>query len=128
MHQQNIQEKDKGFYKNALIAAISQKGSNIYQDFKVLNVSPVTADNGKYVLVDFKYTLLTGAGFEVERKGVASITSAGDGVQLLWAASISARYKNKTEGQLRSIVESFRCYADGLNFSADLRPAQQDIV
>ncbi|KAL9191541.1 hypothetical protein ACHAXT_001247 [Thalassiosira profunda] len=125
---ENIQEKDKGFYKNALIAAISQKGSNIYQDFKVLNVSPVTADNGKYVLVDFKYTLLTGAGFEVERKGVASITSAGDGVQLLWAASISARYKNKTEGQLRSIVESFRCYADGLNFSADLRPAQQDIV
>jgi hypothetical protein len=122
---ENIQEKDKGFFKSALIAAISQKGSNIYQDFKITKVEPVTVDNAKYMLVDFKYTLLTGAGFEVERKGVASVTSAGNGVQLLWAASIAARYKNKTEGQLRSIVQSFRCYADGLNFSADLRPSEE---
>lgn len=76
--------------------------------------------------MDFKYTLLTGAGFEVERRGVASVTSAGDGVQLLWSASIAARYKNKTEGQLRNIVNSFVCYADGLNFSADLKTAPGD--
>lgn len=123
---ENIQEKEKGFFKDALIAAISQKGSNIYQDFKILKAEPVTLDGANYVWVDFKYTLLTGAGFEVERKGVASVTSAGEGVQLLWAASIAARYKNKTEGQLRNIVQSFRCYADGLNFSADLRPAADD--
>jgi len=123
---ENIHDKDKGFIKDAIIAAISQKGSNVYQDFKVVKVDPVTVDGAKYMMVDFKYTLLTGAGFEVERKGVASVTSAGDGVQLLWAASIAARYKNKTEGQLRSIVESFRCYSDGLNFSADLRPAVED--
>ena len=104
----------------------SSKGDNMYQDFKITKVEPVTADNGKYVLIDFKYTLLTGAGFEVERKGVASITSAGEGVQLLWSASIAARYKNKTEGQLRSIVNSFRCYADGLNFSADLQKYDPD--
>ena len=95
----------------------------MYQDFKITKIEPYTADNGKYMLVDFKYTLLTGAGFEVERKGVASVTSAGNSIELLWAASIAARYKNKTEGQLRSIVQSFRCYGDGLNFSADLRPA-----
>mmetsp|Transcript_4746 Transcript_4746/g.10451 ORF Transcript_4746/g.10451 Transcript_4746/m.10451 type:complete len:290 (+) Transcript_4746:43-912(+) len=123
---ENIQEKGKEFYKNALIGAISQKGNNVYQDFKIIKSEPVTTDGNKYVLVDFKYTLLTGAGFEVERKGVASITSQGDGVQLLWAASIAARYKNKTEGQLRNIVNSFRCYSDGLNFSADLRPAAED--
>jgi len=123
---ENIQEKDKAFFKSAVIAAISQKGDNMYQDFKITKVEPVTADNGKYVLIDFKYTLLTGAGFEVERKGVASITSAGEGVQLLWSASIAARYKNKTEGQLRSIVNSFRCYADGLNFSADLQKYDPD--
>lgn len=124
---ENIQDKDKGFLKNALIAAISQKGNNVYQDFKIIKAEPVTADNAKYVIVDFKYTLLTGAGFEVERRGVASLTSAGDGVQLLWTASIAARYKNKTEGQLRNIVNSFRVYSDGLNFSADLRPAFQDL-
>ncbi len=122
----DVHSQDKEFFKSALIAAISQKGSNVYQDFKVTKVTPVTADDEKYVLVDFKYTLLTGAGFEVERKGVASVTSAGEGVQLLWAASIAARYKNKTEGQLRAITESFRCYGSGLNFSADLRPAAED--
>lgn len=118
----DIQSKDKGFFKDALIAAISQKGSNIYQDFKVTKLEP----DGKYMMVDFKYTLLTGAGFEVERKGVASITSAGDGVQLLWAASIASRFRQKTEDQLRNIVKSFVCYSDGLNFSADLRPAAED--
>jgi hypothetical protein len=123
---QNILEKDKGFFTSAIIAAISQKGNNVYQDFKITKMEPVTVDNGKYMLVDFKYTLLTGAGFEVERKGVSSVTSAGDGVQLLWCASIAARYKNKTEGQLRSIAQSFRVYADGLNFSADLRSAAPD--
>ena len=88
---QNVHDKDKNFFKTALIAAISQKGSNIYQDFKILKTTPTTADNQNYMLVDFKYTLLTGAGFEVERQGVASVTSVGDGVQLLWSASISAR-------------------------------------
>jgi hypothetical protein len=56
-----------------------------------VKTTPATADNQNYMLVDFKYTLLTGAGFEVERAGVASVTSVGNGVQLLWAASIAAR-------------------------------------
>lgn len=122
----DVHSQDKEFFKSALVAAISQKGSNIYQDFKISKLEPVIQNNDKYMLVDFKYTLLTGAGFEVERKGVASVTSAGDGVQLLWAASIAARYKNKTEGLLRAIVDSFRCYGSGLNFSADLKSAKDD--
>jgi len=120
----DIQSKDKKFFSEALIAAISQKSSNIYQDFKVTKMEP-SAD-GKYMYVNFKYTLLTGAGFEVERKGVASVTSVGDGVQLLWSASIAARYRAKTEDQLNTIVRSFVCYSDGLNFSADLRPAMEN--
>jgi len=121
---ENIQEKDNGFLKNALIAAISQKGNNVYQDFKIIKAEDGVA---KYTIVDFKYTLLTGAGFEVERRGIASITSVGEGVQLLWTASIAARFKNKTEGQLRNIANSFRVYSDGLNFSADLRPAFENV-
>lgn len=120
---ENINEMDKSFFESILIKAISQKGNNMYQDFKITKVVPSEGEvkGQKYALIDYKYTLLTGAGFEVERKGVASVTSVGDGVQLLWSASIAARYKNKTEKSLRSIVESFRCYADGLNFSDQLR-------
>jgi len=87
----NIQDKDKKFFESAFIAAISQKGDNLYQDFKITKLVPVTVDGQSYVLADFQYTLLTQAGFEIARKGVGSITSVGDGVQLLWAASVTAR-------------------------------------
>ena len=72
-----------------------------------------------YVLVDFKYELLTGAGFEVDRVGVASITSEGNAVEVLWTATIRQRYK-KLEPTLRTIAKSFRCYADGLNLSSEV--------
>jgi hypothetical protein len=95
-HIDNIYNVDKKLFEKVLIAAISQKGGNMYQDFKVIKSTP-QIDNAaygdrKYVLCDFKYTLLTGAGFEVERRGVASITSEGAGVEALWAASTRERY------------------------------------
>ena len=68
------------------------------------------------MIVDFKYELLTGAGFEVDRRGVASVTSVSGNVEVLWCASTRQRYK-KTEEQLRTIAGSFRCYADGLGSS-----------
>lgn len=82
-------------------------------------MTPVTVEGQDYVLADFKYQLLTGAGFEVDRKGHASITSQGPAVEVLWAASTTLRYK-KTSETLQSIASSFRCYTDGLNFSDQL--------
>lgn len=77
-----------------MIKAISQKGANIYQDFKVTKAVAQNPDDyaGKeYVICDFKYTLLTGAGFEVDRRGVAAITSEGSAVEVLWTASTRER-------------------------------------
>mmetsp|Transcript_12343 Transcript_12343/g.27031 ORF Transcript_12343/g.27031 Transcript_12343/m.27031 type:complete len:91 (-) Transcript_12343:52-324(-) len=71
----------------------------------------------KYAICDYTYTLITGAGFEVDRQGVASVTSEGNGVQVLWTASTAIRYK-KTEKQLRSIADSFRVYSEGLDLSS----------
>ena len=88
-------------FEQVLIKAISQKGDNVYQNFKILKVVPQTGPeyNGKeYVIVDFKYELLTGAGFEVDRRGVAGITSEGPAVEALWCASISARYVSCDRG------------------------------
>jgi hypothetical protein len=121
-HVDNIASAGKDLYEKALIKSISQKGSNIYQDFKVKKAVPQDpADyNGKqYVICDFQYTLLTGAGFEVDRKGVAAITSEGDAVEVLWTASTRERFK-KTEQTLRDIAGSFRVYTDVLNFSNEL--------
>ncbi|KAL7581263.1 hypothetical protein ACA910_006034 [Epithemia clementina (nom. ined.)] len=116
----DINSQPKELFEKAIIKAISQKGDNMYQNFKITKLEPTTVDMGQqYMLADFKYQLLTGAGFEVDRKGVASITSEGEAVEVMWAASTAVRYK-KTEGQLRDIVKSFRCYADGIKLDSDV--------
>lgn len=123
---ENISEQPKDFFKNAISKAISQKGDSIYQDFKITKVEPVKGEykNQQYVICDFKYTLLTGAGFEVDRQGVASVTSEGNSVEVLWTASTRQRYKKLEEG-LRSIAGSFRVYSEGLNLSSELMPEQE---
>lgn len=120
-HVDSITTQPKELFERALQKCIGQKGENMFQNFKVtkLEPAPYKFDKQEYMLVDFKYQLLTGAGFEVDRKGVASITSAGEAVEIFWAASTTIRYK-KTEQQLRDIVNTFRCYTDGINFSNDL--------
>uniref|UniRef100_A0A7S2Y714 PsbP C-terminal domain-containing protein n=1 Tax=Entomoneis paludosa TaxID=265537 RepID=A0A7S2Y714_9STRA len=112
-HVNDIHSQPKELFEKALIKSISQKGDNMYQNFKVTKLEPVSVDGQQYMRADFKYQLLTGAGFEVDRKGVASIASEGAAVEVMWAASTAVRYK-KTEQQLRDIVASFRCYADGI--------------
>lgn len=106
---------EKETVERVLRRAISQKGDNIYQNFKVLSVNPTEKDGRKYSIVDFKYELLTGAGFEVDRRGVASVTQMGANTQVLWTATLTNRYK-KTGEDLRAISESFRVYSDGIQF------------
>ena len=60
-------------------------------------------------VVDFEYELLTGAGFTVERRGVAAVSGVAGKSQALLAVTTSARYK-KLEPELRKIVDSFRVY------------------
>jgi hypothetical protein len=112
----NVNDQPKSFFEKVLIKSISQKGNNVYQNFKVTKIVPKTENGQQYMVCDFKYELLTGAGFEVDRIGVASVTSVGTAVEILWTASTRQRYK-KTEEQLREIASSFRCYTDGLNSS-----------
>merc|ERR1711957_702248 len=112
---EKISEQPKEFFQKAVIKAISQKGDNVYQNFKVTKIEPKVENGQDYMTVDFKYDLLTGAGFEVERRGVASITSSGKGVQTLWCASTRQRYNKSTESALREIAASFRIYTDGFD-------------
>jgi hypothetical protein len=126
-HVNNIASQPKELFEKAIIKSISQKGDNIYQNFKIIKLVPETVGKQEYMRVDFKYTLLTGAGFEVDRRGIASVTSEGPAVEVLWTATIEPRFK-KIEGQLRDIVASFRCYADGLNMSEELYVDTSSVV
>ena len=89
----DVASQPKAFFEEVLSKAISQKGSNIYQNFKIIKTIPTKGDykDQDYVIVDFKYQLLTGAGFEVDRQGVASVTSQGAAVEALWTASTTIR-------------------------------------
>ena len=111
----------KATIEEGLRKCISQRGSNMYQSFKLLQVTDgPTVDGQSYQIAEFKYQLITGAGFEVDRKGIASVTKSNSKqMEIFWAASIDARYK-KTADTLRNIVTSFRCYASGLNFSDEI--------
>ena len=119
----NSSELSKAMIEEGLRKCISQRGSNMYQNFKLVKVTdgpgPYT-DGQSYQIAEFKYQLITGAGFEVDRKGIASVTMSNKKqMEIFWAASIDARYK-KTSETLRNIVTSFRCYANGLNFSDEI--------
>jgi len=111
-----INDQPKSFFEKVLIKSISQKGNNVYQNFKITKIVPKTENGQDYMVCDFKYELLTGAGFEVDRIGVASVTSTGTAVEVLWTASTRQRYK-KTEQALREIAGSFRCYSEGLGMT-----------
>jgi len=120
----DITKAPKEVFESVLKKSIGQRGDNMYQNFKITKLEPGTGTNyygdQTYMTCDFKYQLLTGAGFEVDRKGVASVTNQGKNtIEVLWAASTAARFK-KTEKTLRDIVSSFRCYADGINMSSEL--------
>lgn len=97
----------KSFYQKVIIAGISQRGDNQYQNFELLKVRPGGAKD--YALVDFQYELLTGAGFVVERRGVGSITTVGQKAPALITVTTAARWK-KIGPNLLTMADSFRAY------------------
>ena len=65
-----------------------QMSNDVYEDIKVKKFKLVPQPDGAdLVLFDFSYTLLTRAGFTVNRRGVASALLASDAlVRMLRAA------------------------------------------
>lgn len=118
---EDVTARSKSFFEELIIKAISQRGGNMYQNFKLTKLEPLTGEykDQKYAIVTFKYELLTQAGFTVDRNGVASVSSEGSNTQVFWAASTRQRYK-KTEKNLRTIVNSFRCFSDGIQVFDEL--------
>lgn len=114
----DVTTQGKDWYETVVVKCISQKGDGMYQNFKLGKMEPMVGEykDQKYMIVDFKYQLLTGAGFEVDRIGCASVTSVGENVEVLWAATTRLRQK-KVGDSLKTIANSFRCYSDGLTFA-----------
>jgi len=101
---------DKAYYGKLIQGGLGQKGGGeLFQEFKVKKVNPPAGAGAGPVTVDFSYELLTGAGFIVERKGVAAVTDVNGKSQALLAVTTSGRFKT-LEPTLRTIAGSFKCF------------------
>lgn len=102
-----LADLDKEFYKT-LIG--SQMTSDVYEDVKVKKIKGVTTDDGFQTnQFEFTYTLLTRAGFTVERKGVGVVADVGDAITGLVIATTAQRFKGLEE-DLRNCIGAFRAY------------------
>lgn len=102
-----LKDQPKSFYQNLLSA---QMTNDVYEDVKPKKITAVTAPDGtEQIFFDFGYTLLTRAGFTVERKGVAAAVQVGDSAMALVCATTALRFK-ELEPLLRGSADSFRVY------------------
>jgi len=103
-----LKEQSKEFFGQLLS---SQMTSDVYEDIKPKKIKPVTMEDGtEMVFFDFSYTLLTRAGFTVERRGMASALQLNSDTALaLVCATTALRYK-ELEPLLRQSVDTFRAY------------------
>merc|ERR1711871_1829632 len=98
----------KEFFKGFVGA---QMTNDVYEDVKVSKVKTgKTPDGVDLAKFEFTYTLLTRAGFTVDRKGVGSAMVVNDVVVGIVAATTALRYKDLSE-QLQACTESFRAYS-----------------
>lgn len=105
----NFDENSKQALAEIIFAGLTQKAA-VIQNLKLKKVQKLEANTETpYYLVEYTYELITGAGFEVARKGNGSVTAVGKSVQAMITASTDIRYK-KVEGQLKEIAQSFRVY------------------
>jgi len=102
-----LKDQSKDFFAQLLS---SQMTNDVYEDVKPKKIKVVTLEDGTdQVIYDFSYTLLTRAGFTVERKGVAAAVQIGDAATALVCATTALRFK-ELEPQLRQSIDSFRVY------------------
>jgi len=103
-----VSSKDAASVPKAVLAesVVTSATGDVYQDVKVSKVVP--GENG-YVTWEYTYTLLTRAGFEVDRKGVAAGTIVNGQLCALITATVSQRWKSEGD-KLRELCSSFRVY------------------
>ena len=91
-------------------SVVASATSDVYQDVKVRDVAKRAGGAaGDYVTYDYTYTLLTRAGFEVDRKGVGAATLVNGQVGALITATTALRWKSE-ESKLRELTKSFVVY------------------
>lgn len=99
--------KQKDFIKN-IKKALSIKVKSGVDEFTITNIRD--GEPG-YRFVEYTYNFYSGAGFTMQRQGIASFCQVGNegNIQCLWAATVPARWEENQLGQvLTRVIETFR--------------------
>jgi hypothetical protein len=102
-----LKDMKNDFYKDLIT---SQMTSDVYEDVKPKKIVVSTTEGGTEIFTfDFTYTLLTRAGFTVNRFGIATAQQVGNSAVALVCATTTLRYK-EVEPLFRESINSFRVY------------------
>lgn len=105
--EKGIEEMKKGDYFKILKKALSQKGNNIIEALKISKISDGLAPG--YKTLEYEYEIESGAGFSINRNGLATVAQCGDqkNLQLFWTGVTTPRWSGQQK-TLRQIVQSFK--------------------
>jgi len=103
-----IQDFKKEDFNREIYKALTQKGTNFIQDINIDKV--MDGDVPGYKIVEYSYEIYSGAGFTINRSGIASLSQAADteALEIFWAGVVSGRWQDMGK-DLTKIVRSFRC-------------------
>lgn len=100
----SVADAPKSLLAESVVASAT---GDVYQDVKVSKVQP--RGDGSYYTWDYTYTLLTRAGFEVDRHGVGAGTIVNGQLCAVVTATTQLRWKSE-ETKLRELTRSFVVY------------------
>jgi len=103
----NVEDLKKKDCEKELAKALTQKGKSFLQGIKVSKVEDGPAPG--YKTCEYEYTIYSGAGFELERSGVAVLAQLPDTklLNIFWSAASTSRYKD-VKSNLKTVMKSFR--------------------
>ncbi|KAJ1621196.1 hypothetical protein T492DRAFT_1072325 [Pavlovales sp. CCMP2436] len=105
----NGAKSGSGLSKASLAYSVTCSATaDVYQDVKVGKIVK-REGAGDYVTFEYSYTLLTRAGFEVDRRGVGAATVVNDQLTGLITATTALRWKTESE-KLMNLANSFAVY------------------
>jgi len=87
-------------------SVVTSATGDVYQDVKVSKITPRDDD---YIQWEYTYTLLTRAGFEVDRRGVAAGAIVNGQLAAMITATTSQRWKSEQD-KLKELCQSFHAY------------------
>lgn len=100
-----FEDMTKKDYQAEMKKALTMKGKGFIEGLKIGKVKDGVPG---YKLVEYEYEIESAAGFSINRNGIASMTSDGEGkLQIFWTGVVTPRWSGM-EQTIQQIVNTFR--------------------